>query len=234
VPDLRSAGNEGLLEGQPDSSRLSPPIEDETPLDRPALAPPLCESLQLHFLCNTLHLLQGIVHTDPDRVERMLDELCDLLHHLLLSSRVADVALRDEVAALRAYASLQTLRFQDRLEIELEVDPAAINHRVPGFLLYPLLENAVKYGLETASWPVRVRASVRASEDVVTLEVANTGRWIRRSGPAAPNQGNGLALASTRRRLTDLFPGRHRFVVSEEGGWVRVRVEIPARGASPA
>lgn len=188
----------------------------------------LREPIHLHFLCNTLHLLQGLVHRDPDRVERMLDEMCELLAHLLHSTRVPDVPLRDEIAALQAYASLQRLRFPDRLDVVFDVDEGLGDIRVPGFILYPLLENAVKFGLETGPTPARVRVSVSSDSGGLRLEVANTGEWVRRDIESRGLRGHGLAVESVCDRLASLFPGRHRFTILEESGWVRARIELPA------
>lgn len=193
--------------------------------------PWLREPIHLHFLCNTLHLLQGLVHRDPDRVERMLDELCELLIHLLHSTRVPDVPLRDELSALHAYASLQKLRFQGRLEVDFDVDAAMLDRRLPGFLLYPLVENAVKFGLETGPTPATVRVSASGGEPGgrLRLEVANTGAWVSRDTAERLGRGHGLALENVRERLEELFPGQHRFTISEQSGWVRAVIDLPAR-----
>lgn len=185
------------------------------------------EPMHLHFLCNTLHLLQGLVHRDPDRVERMLDELCDLLQHLLLSTRVPDVPLRDELSALQAYASLQKLRFDERLDVDFQVDPAILDRRVPGFVLYPLLENAVKFGMQTGPSPARVVVTVRRHGEGVELDVANTGRWVDDAGEHDPAQGAHLALDSVRERLQVIFPGRDLLTVRERDGWVRATLRVP-------
>ena len=187
----------------------------------------LTEPVHLHFLCNTLHIVQGLVHRDPDRVERMLDELSELLHHLLHSTRVGDVPLRDEVEALQAYANLQKERFAERLDVSFDVEPAALDRRVPGFIVYPLIENAVKFGLQTGPMPVQVRISARVDGGRLRIEVANTGRWLEAGNGERSERGNGFALESLRERLAATFPGRHRFLVSEEEGWVRVTLEIP-------
>lgn len=187
----------------------------------------LREPMHLHFLCNTLHLLQGLVHRDPDRVERMLDELCDLLQHLLLSTRVPHVAVRDELTALRAYASLQKLRFGDRLDVEFDIDAATLDRRVPGFVLYPLLENAVKFGMQTGPSPARVVVRVRRHHDDVEFDVANTGHWVDGDGGRGPGHGAQLALASVRERLEALYPGRDLLSIVERDGWVRASIVVP-------
>jgi LytS/YehU family sensor histidine kinase len=212
---------------QPDLNGTGPAINLVQDAARAPGVAWLHEPIHLHFLCNTLHLLQGLVHRDPDRVERMLDELCELLSHLLHSTRVPDVPLRDEISALQAYASLQRLRFPDRLEFAFEVEQAILDRRVPGFLVYPLVENAVKFGLETGPTPARVRlVAGPAARQGLRLEVANTGRWVNRESAGRFARGHGLALQSVRDRLEHLYPGKHRFDIAEDRGWVRVLIEL--------
>jgi LytS/YehU family sensor histidine kinase len=202
-------------------------ISDADERRRTGAASTLSEPIHLHFLCNTLHVLQGLVHRDPDRVEQMLDELSELLHHLLHSTRVADVPLREEIAALRAYASLQKLRFEDRLDVGFEIDPATVDRRVPGFVLYPLIENAVKFGMHTGPLPARVRISIALVGERLHVAVANTGRWLEGEAEARPWRGHGMALTSVRQRLADTFGDAARLDIREEGGWVVVTVELP-------
>lgn len=199
------------------ASDVSPAFEAST----------LSEPIHLHFLCNTLHVLQGLVHRDPDRVEQMLEELSELLHHLLHSTRVADVPLRDEVSALRAYASLQKLRFGDRLDVTFDVDPAAADRRVPGFVMYPLIENAVKFGMHTGPLPARVRIGVTLSDDRLRVEVANTGRWVADTSTVPSGRGNGMALHNVRQRLARTFADTASLAIREDDGWVVVAVELP-------
>ena len=120
-------------------------------------------------------------------------------------------------------------RFAERLDVSFDVEPAAsLDRRVPGFIVYPLIENAVKFGLQTGPVPVQVRISARVDGGRLRIEVANSGRWLEPGNGERSERGNGFALESLRERLDATFPGRHRFLVSEEEGWVRVTLEIPA------
>lgn len=187
----------------------------------------LSEPIHLHFLCNTLHVLQGLVHRDPDRVEQMLEELSELLHHLLHSTRVADVPVRDEVSALRAYASLQKLRFGERLDVTFDVQPDTADGRVPGFVIYPLIENAVKFGMHTGPLPARVRVAVVRADDRLRVEVANTGTWVAETSGATSPRGNGMALNNVRQRLARAFGDAASLDIREADGWVVVTVDLP-------
>ncbi|HEU5041788.1 MAG TPA: histidine kinase, partial [Gemmatimonadales bacterium] len=181
--------------------------------------------LQPHFLFNSLNSLRALIAEDPSRAREMVTELAEFLRYSLLSGGASEVPLADEVASLQRYLALERVRYEERLQVEFAVAPEAASRRVPGFLLHPLAENAVKYGIRTSPRPLRVSVAARADGGRLVVEVANTGHWCE---PLAdPVQtGLGVGLANVRQRLERLYPGRHRFEVGQEDGWVRARIEI--------
>jgi two-component system, LytTR family, sensor kinase len=187
--------------------------------------------LQPHFLFNALNSLRALIAEDPPRAREMVTELADFLRYSLLSTGAAEVTLGDEVESLRRYLALERVRYEERLQVEFAVEPSAQLRRVPSFLLHPLAENAVKYGIRTSPCPLRVTIAARAAGPSLVVEVANTGRWCEPMADPVQN-GLGVGLENVRQRLARLYPGRHRFQVGQEDGWVRARIEI-ADGAVP-
>ena len=185
--------------------------------------------LQPHFLFNALNSLRALIAEDPARARDMVTELADFLRYSLLRTGTSEVPLADEVASLRRYLALERVRFEDRLQVEFAVSAEAAGKRVPGFLLHPLAENAVKYGIRTSARPLRVTVDARAANSTLIVEVANTGRWCEPLADPVQN-GLGVGLANVRQRLEKLYPGRHRFEVGQEDGWVRARIEISEGG----
>ena len=181
--------------------------------------------LQPHFLFNSLNSLRALIAEDPTRARAMVTELAEFLRYSLLTTRASEVPLADEVASLRRYLALERVRFEERLQVEFTVTAEAEGRRVPGFLLHPLAENAVKYGIRTSPRPLRVSVAARADHGTLVVEVANTGRWCEPLEDPVQN-GLGVGLANVRQRLEKLYPGRHRFEVGQEDGWVRARIEI--------
>jgi two-component system, LytTR family, sensor kinase len=178
-----------------------------------------------HFLFNALNSLRALIDEDPTRARAMVTELAELFRHSLRSARDGEVpTVADELAAVRSYLDIQHIRFDDALAVELEVDPAAAATPLPAFLVHPLVENAIKHGLETSPPPLRVRVSARRRGEWLVIEVANTGTWL-----AAPSaSGTGTGLRNLRERLRHLYPGeRHRFEIGDGGdGWVRATIEV--------
>jgi signal transduction histidine kinase len=177
-----------------------------------------------HFLFNALNSIRALVDEEPGRARQMITELADFFRYSLLETQAGEVPLGDELRAVKSYLEIQRIRFEDRLRVTFEVAPGAEEVRLPGFLIHPLVENAVKHGLDTQKGPVELRIRARLAGDVLEVEVANTGRWA----PArqTPVEGTGTGLANVRERLEHAFPGRHRFDIHEDGGWVKASLSV--------
>ena len=177
-----------------------------------------------HFLFNALNSLRALIDDDPARARHMVTQLAELFRHSLRTTGDSELTVADEIAAIRNYLDIQKIRFDDDLEVAIEVDPVAATTRLPGFLIHPLVENAVKYGLDTSPPPLRVTIRAARERDRLTIEVANTGRW--HDGPPDRERGTGTGLRNLRERLAHLYPGRHQLEVGEVDGWVRARLEL--------
>jgi len=183
-----------------------------------------------HFLFNALNSIRALIDEDPRRAREMVTELADFFRYSLVHGRDGDATLGEELAAIRSYLAIQKIRFEDRLEVSFDVPADAEAARLPGFLVHPLVENAVKHGMETSAMPLRLSVSARRAEAGLSVEVANTGRY--RDG--CPNgDGTGTGLANVRERLEQLYPGRHTLKVAEDGGWVRARILVPGDSPGP-
>jgi two-component system, LytTR family, sensor kinase len=197
----------------------------------------LAYQLNPHFLFNTLNSIRALINEDRERAREMVTALSGYLRYALVERPLHVALLEEEVESVRGYLAIEQVRFEERLDASVEVEPAALRCEVPAFLLNPLVENAVKHGAAgTASAPLVLRVEARLVErDRLRLVVENTGRWAaeRTSAPAA-GQGDddlpgGVGLANVRARLEALHPGEHRIEIEEADGRVRVLVELPAR-----
>jgi LytS/YehU family sensor histidine kinase len=184
----------------------------------------------------------------------MVTALSGYLRYALVERPLHVALLEEEVASVRGYLAIEQVRFEERLDARMEIDPAALRCEVPAFLLNPLVENAVKHGAAGAAGaPLVLRVEARlVAPDRLRLVVENTGRWAGGRSPAidaggsrpapaaggsrtapAAGEGDGLpggvGLANVRARLAALHPGEHRIEIEESDGRVRVVVELPAR-----
>lgn len=197
----------------------------------------LAYQLNPHFLFNALNSIRALINEDRERAREMVTALSGYLRYALVERPLHVALLEEEVASVRGYLAIEQVRFEERLDARVEVEPAALRCEVPAFLLNPLVENAVKHGAAgTAGAPLVLRVEARLVEpDRLRLVVENTGRWASggTTARAADEGGDGLpggvGLANVRARLAALHPGEHRIEIEEADGRVRVVVELPAR-----
>lgn len=182
--------------------------------------------LNPHFLFNSLNSASALIREDQARAERMLGELSEFLRYTLVQSKVAAVPLGEELAAVRTYLDIEKIRFEDKLDVRYNITPAAGQFQVPSFILHPLVENAVKHGMQSGALPLVIEINAEAHHGVLRLAVINSGRLMPPRAAAPTSNGAGIGLQNVRQRLRQAFPGRHRFEVIERDGRVQAELEI--------
>jgi two-component system, LytTR family, sensor kinase len=181
--------------------------------------------LNPHFLFNTPNSASALIREDAARAEVMVNELSEFLRYALTGAKQPVAPLRDEIEAVRNYLAIEKIRFEDKLDARFEIAPEATEFRVPSLLLHPLVENAVKYGMQTSALPLRVEIKAWLEHGDLQLEVLNSGRWLA-AAPNGTRNGAGIGLHNVRQRLEQAFPQQHQFEVGEQNGQVRARLQI--------
>jgi two-component system, LytTR family, sensor histidine kinase AlgZ len=190
------------------------------PADTTARLAELQQRIRPHFLFNTLNTALALVRVDPERAERVLEDLAELFRVALTESGDS-VSLGEEVELAQRYLAIEQIRFGSRLQVSWELDPAAASARVPPLLLQPLVENAVRHGVEPADegGVLRIRTRVRMGRAVVS---------IVNSVPEAPSRpGNGIALRNVRERLRLMHDVSGQFESRLDGRTFRVQIMVP-------
>ncbi len=187
--------------------------------------------LNPHFLFNTLNSIASLVYDDPRAADEMIGSLSDLLRLALGASDRQEVTLREELHFLDQYLRIEQARFGERLRVEREIEPDALDAIVPILILQPLVENAVKHGIEKQLAPGVVQIAAKRSGGALHLQVTDNGRGAA-NGDGKLNEGVGLG--NTRARLRGLYGerGSLKLYAPDEGGF-SVAVQIPWR-AEPA
>jgi two-component system LytT family sensor kinase len=192
--------------------------------------------LHPHFLFNTLNTISAKVEREPRTARRMIEQLGELLRISMSTDNDQDIPLMQELTFIERYLDLQKIRFEERLDTSVDIEPGLHDALVPTFILQPLVENAIRYG--TAACLDQSVVEVRAWQEDGRLRLQ-----VEDNGPGLPpgwepeNQ-RGLGIASTRERLRRLYGDRERTfeIHSEPGKGVRVDVSIPlrrSRGLTP-
>ena len=158
--------------------------------------------LHPHFLFNTLGAIMVLVRQQKGhQAEMMLSRLSDLLRHTLDDVETQEVPLWRELDFLRLYLSIEQVRFEDRLRVQIDAGPELSDALVPHMALQPIVENAVRHGLGQSEEPVLIHVTVTRADGHLRLTVAD-------DGPGCPNtafEGKGIGLNNTRSRLKRIY-----------------------------
>ncbi len=128
-----------------------------------------------HFLFNALNAIAGWIRTEPEFADDTVAQLAEVFRYTLQRSQTEWVEVRDEVDFIRSYLAVERARFRDRLEIEIEVDPAANSVHIPAMLIQPIVENAIKYGASQASPKGRVTLTIHRHAHLLSIQVTDNG-----------------------------------------------------------
>jgi two-component system, LytTR family, sensor kinase len=184
--------------------------------------------LNPHFLFNTLNAIASLMHVDVKAADRMITRLADLLRYALESTDAHEVPLRQELSFLERYLEIEKTRFGNRLEVRLDIDPSTLDALVPNLLLQPLVENAIRHGIEKRSKPGWIELKTRRQNGRMHIELRDNGPGLP---PESPRR-KGIGVANTRARLQQLYGQDHSFALrNAEGGGVVVDVGLPCRMA---
>jgi two-component system sensor histidine kinase AlgZ len=190
------------------------------PADASARLAELQSRIRPHFLFNALNTAVALVQIDPERAENVLEDLAQLFR-VALAEVGSSVTLAEEIDLAKRYLAIEQVRFGERLAVSWEIDPATSQARVPPLVLQPLVENAVRHGIETAltGGTVRVRAKMRHGS--ATVVISNS----LPDTPGAP--GAGIALANVRERLSLLHDFGASLETWRSDGQFHARVMVP-------
>ncbi len=178
--------------------------------------------LNPHFLFNALNSIRASVDEDKNRAKRMITQLSEFLRHSLLSAEKKEIPLREELEAVQNYLAIEKIRFEDKLEIKFEIEESAKDFKIPCLLLNPLVENAIKHGLQTSPKPLKIKISARIEDEKLVLEVANTGKLDNLHN----SNGTKIGLKNVRERLEKLYGEKGSFELTQRGKFVIAGIEI--------
>jgi two-component system, LytTR family, sensor kinase len=179
--------------------------------------------LNPHFLFNSLNSIRALIEEDKIRAKSMITELSEFLRYSLISKNLSYVPLSSELDATKHYFAIEKTRFEEKLEVTFSVDPLTEDIQVPSFLIHPLIENAIKYGMKTSRLPLLISIKSTIASNHFCLEVCNSGKWMEKSNH---NESTGTGLNNVRQRLLNAYPDNHKFSISKSSDIVCVKIEI--------
>jgi signal transduction histidine kinase len=168
----------------------------------------LQSQLNPHFLFNTLHTISALMHIDVEKADRMVAKLSDLLRYALDNTDEHVIPLRDEINFLKRYLEIEQTRFGDRLTVTMDIPDDTLNVEVPNLILQPIVENAIRHGIEPHARPGKIHLSAHRENGQLILQIRDNGNGI-----PANNKRQGIGTSNTRLRLQQLYGDRQSFVL---------------------
>jgi len=174
-----------------------------------------------HFLFNALNTIRSMVEEDKEVARRMITELANFFRYSLSHNGTTDT-LENEVNAIKNYLEIQKIRFEEKLIIEYDIDERLYSMKIPFFIILPLVENAIKFGLQTSKIPLNIKISAKTNHQLV-IQVCNTGSLVQNTQNSDCTK---TGIENTKKRLALYFPKSHSFNLFEEDNWVISQIII--------
>lgn len=184
-----------------------------------------------HFLFNTLNAINALVRLgEVDRAREMIQLLGDFLRHALKQDSVENVTLDQEIKSLMLYLNIEKARFEDRLNLQFDLDPDSLNARLPTLLLQPIVENAMKYAISESEDGGTLSISSKVISDQLLLEVSDTGPGYE---PNRGEEGAGIGLRNVMERLRTLYGDNQEFsLLDNTPSGLKVSIRLPLQFAA--
>jgi hypothetical protein len=184
--------------------------------------------LNPHFLFNTLNTIAALIHEQPDTADRVVIRLSELLRASLERPDAHEIPLGQELGFLHRYLEIEQARFGERLAVEFQVPAELEDVLVPALLLQPIVENAIRHGIEEREEAGRIQVSAAPVEGGLELRVMDNGPGLPPGRTAFAREG--IGLSNTRSRLKHLYGDCQSLELSAApGGGLGVRIRLPLR-----
>ena len=182
--------------------------------------------LHPHFLFNTLNAISALIRESPDEADEMVSRLGDLLRMTLETAGLQEVPFKKELEFLQHYLDIEQTRFQDRLKIEMAIEPETLDGLVPSMILQPLVENSVRHGVAPRPEGGCIKIKAWRDHSLLRLEVEDDGPGLSGGAPFKERVG----LTNTRARVSNLYGDEHGVKLHHaDGGGLIVSLNIPFR-----
>lgn len=177
-----------------------------------------------HFLFNTMSSLRALVRDNQKKAEEMIAKISEFLRYSLVSRKDIEVSLNSEIEAVKNYIEIERVRYGENLEVQFDIDPLSEDYPVICFLLHPIIENAIKYGMDTSKMPLIIEVKTSVLNSKLHIIISNTGTWVKNDSNDKIGTGTGLNIVQE--RLKHKYPYTHSFKVDFREGKIFVEIEL--------
>ncbi len=178
-----------------------------------------------HFIFNALNSIRALVDENPTRARQAITELSNILRSSMQAEKSETAAFEKELGIVKSYLALEHIRFEDRLQVEYDIDDDTLNQPVPPMMLQTLVENAIKHGISKLKQGGLIRIISDFKDNHHELIVQNTGHLN------GVENADGFGLSSTQNRLKLLYAEKAEFSIKNiPEDMVEAKVILPVAG----
>lgn len=184
----------------------------------------LKSQLNPHFIFNALNSIRALVDEDPIKSKKAINQLSNILRNSLTTGKRGLTKFEEELNIVKDYLGLESIRFEERLKTEFEIDPESRDFLVPPLMIQTLVENGIKHGISklTAGGTIFMKTSVY--NDRLTIQIRNSGHYVN----GVKRNSVGLGLENTKQRLKLIYGNKASFrIMAENDTFVLTEIEIP-------
>lgn len=182
----------------------------------------LRSQIRPHFLFNSLNSVSSLTLSNPQAAQDMIIKLSEFMRHSLSFGSETMNSLNDEMYHAGLYLDIERVRFSDRMIIEKNINPACTGLMLPAMILQPLLENAVKHGVNTMLSSCTIKLKAECSETFLSILISNVF-----DPDAVPRKGTGTGLSNVQKRMAAIYGRNDLLTYTASDGIFEVKLRIP-------
>ena len=185
----------------------------------------LKSQLNPHFIFNALNSIRALVDENPTKSKEAINQLSNILRNSLVTEKKELTSFDDEWKIVRDYLGLESIRFEERLKVEFDIDPESNQFQVPPLMIQTLVENGIKHGISKLKEGGIIQVKTRVDNDFLKIYIRNSGHFHHNG---AKNKTGGLGLENTRQRLKLIYGDEATFrILTENDNFVLTEIIIP-------
>jgi two-component system LytT family sensor kinase len=184
----------------------------------------LKSQLNPHFIFNALNSIRALVDENPSKSKDAITQLSSILRSSLVINKSKLTSFKEEIHTVRDYLDLETIRFEERLSTEFNIDPKSKNFAVPPLMIQTLVENGIKHGISKLKKGGVISLETQVRDSMLHIKIRNNGQLM----PKKLNGSKGLGIENTRQRLKLIYGNKATFsIFNEDDNTVLTEVNLP-------
>ena len=177
----------------------------------------LKSQLNPHFIFNALNSIRALIDEDPKKSKLAITQLSTILRSTLVSDQNSLSKFEEELKTVKNYLGLEMIRYEERLKVNFDIDPASYSYQVPPLMLQTLVENGIKHGISQLKEGGEIRVESKVQDGKLHIAIRNSGQ-LRKTNGKKYNGKSGLGLINTQRRLSLIYGDQAKFKIRNESG----------------